>query len=221
MRQILRRWYGCLIARMIEYQLDSGKYYNQNRTSFMCTALNRGPYRLLRRFAKGHLEEILRWPTLASHINYFYPGWIGRNWVAQYHVHVRFYRMLCAELRKGNFNWGRYLSYKELGIQPYSHTEERTIEIMESENPQLEAARQVTVETTDKPRYYDGPFGHYKAGCTGAVLNALCEQEGRPVSRVGNYVIGPGVIHPHHGTKKVIATFVWVGDDIVFEWKTA
>lgn len=228
MKQIFLRLYGWLIAKAIEYQLDTGKYYNQNKQSFMCTAVNRGPWRPLRYLVKEHLDGILRRPTLIYHIEQYYPGWVNRPWCAQYHVHVRFYRKMCAELRKGNFTWGKHFTYKDLGIQPYSHTEEWRIQIMESKNPQDFATHlneltmnQVAAVATDSPRYYDGPFGRYRAGCTGAVLNALCEQEGRPVSRVGNYVIGPGVIHPHHGTPKVIATFAWAGEDIVFDWKTA
>jgi hypothetical protein len=68
---------------------------------------------------------------------------------------------------------------------------------------------------------YEGPFGSYKAGSAGAVLNALCEQEGRSCGRVGDYIIGNGQIFAHHSSKDVIATFEWNGDDIVFTWKTA
>lgn len=68
---------------------------------------------------------------------------------------------------------------------------------------------------------YEGPFGSYKAGSAGAVLNALCEQEGRSCGRVGDYIIGNGQIFAHHSSKDVIATFEWKGDDIVFTWKTA
>lgn len=73
---------------------------------------------------------------------------------------------------------------------------------------------------TVKPtKMYNGPFGSYDAGTMGAVLNAACEQEDRPSSIVSNYVLaGNGVIYKHHGSKDIVATYKWVGEDIVFEW---
>lgn len=65
---------------------------------------------------------------------------------------------------------------------------------------------------------YDGPFGSYKAGSLGAVLNAMCEQEGRSCGAVGNYTLGDGKVFAHSGSDKVVATYVWEGDDIKFEW---
>lgn len=67
-------------------------------------------------------------------------------------------------------------------------------------------------------KIYDGPFGSYGAGSVGAVLNALCEQEGRPVTAVSNYIISNGRILRHSGDSTVVATFVWDGDDIAFNW---
>lgn len=63
-----------------------------------------------------------------------------------------------------------------------------------------------------------GPFGDYRVGSTGAVLNALCEQEGRPVSQVGCWAIGNGKVWSSPTSGNLLATFHWVEDDIVFEW---
>ncbi|ABY63021.1 hypothetical protein ST201phi2-1p191 [Pseudomonas phage 201phi2-1] len=67
-------------------------------------------------------------------------------------------------------------------------------------------------------KVYTGPFGHYNAGSVGAVLNALCEQEGRSCGVVGNYVIGNGKVMQNGLNERVVATFVWDGDDIKFTW---
>lgn len=69
-------------------------------------------------------------------------------------------------------------------------------------------------------KVFEGPFGSYKAGSAGAVLNAACEQENRSVNAVSNYVISDGKLYRHHADKTVIAEFRWEGDDIVFDWKT-
>lgn len=65
---------------------------------------------------------------------------------------------------------------------------------------------------------FNGPFGNYDTGSVGAVLNALCEQEGRSCGVVGNYAIGQGKVFANPGSDKVVATFVWVDDDIKFTW---
>ena len=65
---------------------------------------------------------------------------------------------------------------------------------------------------------FSGPFGDYQAGSVGAVLNAMCEQERRSCGVVGNYAIGNGKVLANPSSDKVIATFVWEGDDIVFTW---
>ena len=66
---------------------------------------------------------------------------------------------------------------------------------------------------------FNGPFGNYAAGTYGAVLNALCEQEGRPCSAVSNYVLaGNGRILASHGNDKIVATYVWEDDKITFTW---
>lgn len=67
---------------------------------------------------------------------------------------------------------------------------------------------------------YNGPFGNYHAGSAGAVLNAACEQEGRGCDKVGNYIIGNGVLYSNSSCKTVVAKFRWEGDDIIFEWVT-
>lgn len=65
---------------------------------------------------------------------------------------------------------------------------------------------------------FSGPFGNYAAGSMGAVLNALCEQEGRSSGVVGNYAIGNGKVFSNPNADKVLATFVWDGDVITFTW---
>lgn len=71
-------------------------------------------------------------------------------------------------------------------------------------------------------KIYGGPFGNYEAGTGGAVLNACVRQEGRPLTVVENYVIGSnGNLYKDHGAKVIAATYVWDGDEIVFDWKTA
>ena len=65
---------------------------------------------------------------------------------------------------------------------------------------------------------YSGPFGNYAAGSAGAVLNAMCEQEGRSCGVVDGYAIGNGKVLANPSSDKVIATFVWDGDDITFTW---
>lgn len=67
-------------------------------------------------------------------------------------------------------------------------------------------------------KMYNGPFGNYKAGSIGAVLNALCEQEGRSCGVVGNYAIGNGKVYSSPTCANVLATYVWEGDDIKFDW---
>jgi hypothetical protein len=68
-------------------------------------------------------------------------------------------------------------------------------------------------------KMFSGPFGNYAAGSYGAVLNALCEQEGRSCGTVGNYVFGSnGNILAGHGSDKVVATYVWENDEIKFTW---
>lgn len=71
-------------------------------------------------------------------------------------------------------------------------------------------------------KIYGGPFGNYEAGTAGAVLNACVRQEKRPLHAVENYVIGgSGKLYKDHGSKVIAATYVWDGDEIVFDWKTA
>lgn len=65
---------------------------------------------------------------------------------------------------------------------------------------------------------FNGPFGNYKAGSIGAVLNALCEQEGRSCGQVGNYAIGNGKVYSNPSSDKVIATFIWEDGKITFTW---
>lgn len=67
-------------------------------------------------------------------------------------------------------------------------------------------------------RNYPGPYGDYQAGSVGAVLNALCEQEGRSCCLVGSYAIGNGKVFSNPTSTTVLATFVWEGDDIIFTW---
>jgi len=67
-------------------------------------------------------------------------------------------------------------------------------------------------------KVYAGPFGHYNAGTAGAVLNALCEQEGRSCGVVGDYIISTGKVIQRGLNERVVATFVWEGDNITFEW---
>ena len=69
-------------------------------------------------------------------------------------------------------------------------------------------------------KIYKGPFGSYAAGTMGAVLNAACNQEGRPCNTVENYVLGDnGVLYESHNTKVVVATYKWDGNNITFDWK--
>jgi hypothetical protein len=68
---------------------------------------------------------------------------------------------------------------------------------------------------------FDGPFGSYKAGSMGAVLNAMCEQEGRSCGIVGNYTLGNGKVFKNSSCKEVVCTYVWDGDEIVFTWNAA
>lgn len=72
----------------------------------------------------------------------------------------------------------------------------------------------------EKPpvKVYDGPFGSYPAGSVGAVLNAACRQENRSSCAVSSWVIGDGVLWSDHSKTKVVATYRWDGDDIIFEW---
>lgn len=65
---------------------------------------------------------------------------------------------------------------------------------------------------------FSGPFGNYPTGSIGAVLNALCEQEGRSSGVVGNYAIGNGKVLANPSSDKVVATFEWVDDEIKFTW---
>lgn len=67
-------------------------------------------------------------------------------------------------------------------------------------------------------KMFNGPFGDYAAGTYGAVLNALCEQEGRSSGTVSNYVFGSnGKILANHGGP-VVATYIWEDDVIIFTW---
>lgn len=69
---------------------------------------------------------------------------------------------------------------------------------------------------------FNGPFGSYDPGTGGAVLNACVRQEGRPLNAVEDYVLsGDGTLLARHGSTRVVATYVWEGDEIVFNWKTA
>lgn len=69
---------------------------------------------------------------------------------------------------------------------------------------------------------YNGPFGSYEAGTCGAVLNACVRQENRPLTAVENYVLGGnGILYRSINSKVIVATYVWEGDEIVFDWKTA
>lgn len=70
----------------------------------------------------------------------------------------------------------------------------------------------------EERKMYSGPFGNYRAGSMGAVLNALCEQEGRSSGLVGNYAIGNGKVWSSPTCVNLLATYEWIGDDIVFEW---
>lgn len=71
-------------------------------------------------------------------------------------------------------------------------------------------------------KIYGGPFGSYEAGTGGAVLNACVRQESRPLNTVEDYVLsGDGTLMARHGSTRVVATYVWEGDEIVFDWKTA
>lgn len=73
---------------------------------------------------------------------------------------------------------------------------------------------------TEPVKMYNGPFGSYKAGSYGAVLNAACEQEGRSCSAVGDYVLGGnGILYRSHNSKVIVATYTWDGDNITFDWK--
>lgn len=68
-------------------------------------------------------------------------------------------------------------------------------------------------------KMYHGPFGSYQAGSIGAVLNALCEQEGRSSGLVGNYAIGSGKVYRNPTSTTVLATFVWDDEgNIEFTW---
>ncbi len=74
------------------------------------------------------------------------------------------------------------------------------------------------VKPKQKRRNYPGPFGDYQAGSVGAVLNALCEQEGRSSGLVGGYAIGNGKVFSSPTCANVLATYVWDCDDIIFTW---
>ena len=66
---------------------------------------------------------------------------------------------------------------------------------------------------------FNGPYGNYAAGTFGAVLNAMCEQEGRPSSVVSNYALGGnGKVMANSASDKVVATYIWKGDEIIFTW---
>jgi len=68
-------------------------------------------------------------------------------------------------------------------------------------------------------KMYHGPFGSYQAGSIGAVLNALCEQEGRSSGLVGNYAIGSGKVYRSPASTNVLATFVWDDEgNVKFTW---
>lgn len=67
-------------------------------------------------------------------------------------------------------------------------------------------------------KMYEGPFGSYKAGSIGAVLNALCEQEGRSSGQVGNYAIGNGKVYSSPTCANVLATYVWTDGEVKFTW---
>jgi len=66
---------------------------------------------------------------------------------------------------------------------------------------------------------FNGPYGNYAAGTFGAVLNAMCEQEGRSSGVVSNYALGGnGKVMASPSSDKVVATYVWKGDEIKFTW---
>lgn len=65
---------------------------------------------------------------------------------------------------------------------------------------------------------YNGPYGSYKAGCAGAVLNAACRQEGKSTVFMDDLVVGNGKLMKRSNESTVVATFVWDGDNITFNW---
>jgi len=65
-------------------------------------------------------------------------------------------------------------------------------------------------------KIYRGPYGSYKAGSAGAVLNALAEQENRPTTWIDNLVIGHGKLMKRSNEAIVVATFEWKDDEVTF-----
>lgn len=76
-------------------------------------------------------------------------------------------------------------------------------------------------------RTLTGPFGQYAHGSNGAVLNAICEIEGVPLTRVEHVIVG-NVQERNRGAgsgsildkKKVVANFRWFDaiDRPLFRW---
>lgn len=73
-------------------------------------------------------------------------------------------------------------------------------------------------ESTMTTKMYNGPYGNYKAGTYGAVLNALAEQEGRPLTWIDQHVLGQGKLLKRSDESIVVATWEWHDNEIVFNF---
>lgn len=73
-------------------------------------------------------------------------------------------------------------------------------------------------------KIYTGPYGQYEAGSHGAMMNALCEQEGMPTTFVDQITLGgarnaSGVfILKKKNSDKIEAFYEWFGEHIFFQW---
>lgn len=68
---------------------------------------------------------------------------------------------------------------------------------------------------------YNGPFGNYAAGTSGAILNILCREYEFPLTRVENMVLCKDNLIGSSQGGPVIIRYKWIEDEVFFEFLAA
>ena len=204
MIKLYRRFLNRQIVKIIQAAMIHDNY---DKGHYLCNTIDRTSNSWWRKAAiaristliNGHITlycYIRHTLTFAGWSYHEYRAYTHLDWADQKAIHIKFWNLAIDTLLNSDADGPLKFFPEQLGL---------------SKTPVDQPATKI----------YDGPFGSYKAGSAGAVLNALCEQEGRSCGTVGNYIIGNGKIYANHSSKKVVATYEWNDDDVVFTWNAA
>lgn len=112
----IKRWYGSWLAGIIEKAARSIEY---DRYQYLCVVLyKKRPFGT--RLAIRHiLSRVGDTQTLCTRLDR--AGGANRlsyRWPERIQYHRRYWELMCAALRKGDFQWGRTIDLDELGVPP-------------------------------------------------------------------------------------------------------